>query len=132
MVCSPARNGRRARPLNSIVRLHVKAPALRLTDAARNELLSAMSQVSEPNLIAAVVWVDRATYSHRGANGTEQLGERGPHWGVGFYSSDQVPTEEVAQIDGIRFTFDPNSFARLNNAILDIVEGQWIVDERAI
>jgi hypothetical protein len=77
--------------------------------------------------IACVSWVfdemrsDGSTITHRG-----------PHWGVGFYSPDQVPLESVVEIAGIRFIFGADDARRLNGATLDVVNGRFVVNERAI
>ena len=115
-----------------IVRLHVKAPALRITDIAKSELLSTRKQVGGPELIACVMWVQGSRSSRRAEDGALETVERGPHWGVGFYSPSQIKSDDVFVIEGIKFTFDPSQVDRLDNATLDIGESGWVVRERAI
>ena len=86
-----------------------------------------MSQIELFRPIACVSWV----FDEMRSDGRE-IEHRGPHWGVGFYSPDQVPEDSVVEIAGIPFTFSAVDAERLNGAILDMVNGRFVVNERAI
>jgi len=135
MACSPGRNGRCARPLNSVVRLHVGTSiaqiwgkaGLRVTVEARSELLRLIGEAPLSQPIACVSWV----FDEMRSDGEKVL-HRGPHWGLGFYSAEQVPPENVVEIEGIPFVFGADDAVRLNGATLDLVHGEFVVNERAI
>jgi hypothetical protein len=60
------------------------------------------------------------------------INHRGPHWGVGFYSAEQVPADSITEVSGIPFVFAAGDAARLNGATLDLANGELVVHERAI
>ena len=83
-----------------------------------------MGSIAEAHPIAYVGWVlDQVS-----GTGDDAV-HLGPGWGVGFYSSSQVPLEAVSHIDGIPFIFEADATHRLNGATLDFVEGQFVVNE---
>ena len=66
-------------------------------------------------------------------NGEEEFENIGPHWGVGFYSPQQVPSEYIVHIHDIPFAFAQGAISmRLNGAVLDFRDGNFVVTERAI
>jgi hypothetical protein len=86
-----------------------------------------MKQLGQFRPIACVSWA----FDAMRAEGDE-IAHRGPHWGVGFYSPEQVPAESVVEIAGIPFVFAAADAIRLNGATLAVVKGQFVVNERAI
>ena len=86
-----------------------------------------MNQIERFRPIACVSWV----FDAMRAEGDE-VTHRGPHWGIGFYSPEQVPAESVVEIAGIPFVFPANDAIRLNGATLDVMNGEFVVSERAI
>jgi hypothetical protein len=121
------------RPLNSVVRLHVETPTLKLTPEARSELLAWLDRITEYRAIAAVGGVKSASRMRLLPNGEEEFENIGPHWSVGFYSPDKVPAEQVVRIDDIPFVFGQGNISmRLDGAVLDFRNGQFEVTERAI
>jgi len=104
------------------------APAsLKVTAAAKSAILAITSGITEFRPIAYVGWVLDQIYGVG-----ENAVHLGPGWGVGFYSSDQVPAEAVSEIDGIPFIFEAATSQRLDAATLDFVNGKFVVNEHAI
>ncbi len=100
--------------------------SLHLTAAARSQIIGMMVDITDFEPIAYVGWVQDQISS---------VGERakhfGPGWGVGFYSSSQVPGDFVTRIDGIPFIFEAATADRLNGAILDFSNGAFAVHEKS-
>ena len=111
---------------NSIVPIWGKA-TLRITEEARAVLLEMMGQISEFRPIVCLTWWADAMETHG-----EEITHRGPHWGVGCYSSDQVPAESITEIAGIPFIFSAPDALRLEGATLRVSGKGFEVDERAI
>src|ERR1043166_6030411 len=72
-----------------------KAPTVRVTDAAKRQLMSHMSRITEFEPAASIMWssdvVDGVTHP--------------PRWGVAFYDIGKRPYGRVITIDGVRFVF---------------------------
>jgi len=112
--------------VNSVVPIWGKA-TIRLTEEARALLLEMTRQIEEIRPVVCLSWVVDAVESHG-----EEATHRGPHWGVGCYSSDQVPADSVTEIAGIKFIFSAYDALRLEGATLRISSNGFEVDERAI
>ncbi len=86
-----------------------------------------MSQIEQFRPVACLTWV----YDEMRVDGAH-FEHSGPCWGVGFHSADQLPFDSVVQVAGIPFVFGAQDAARLDGATLDLVNGQFVVNERAI
>jgi hypothetical protein len=111
----------------------MESPALKLTPAARAELLALMDRITEYRAIVSVVWSTAASRMRLLPNGEEEFENFGPCWDVGFYSPQQVPSEDIVHIDGIPFAFGQGATSmRLNGAVVDFRDSHFVVTERAI
>ena len=101
---------------------HRKPPSLRLTDAARDQLLFHLSNITDFEPVAALLW---------GSDVTGGI-TREPRWGIGFYNLGTRPYGRVTRIQGVPFVFTQNrAYMRLNGATLDYRNGRFVVDERS-
>ncbi len=100
--------------------------SLQLTIAARSVLVDMMRGITEFRPIAFVGWVT----DQISGTGAESV-HLGPGWGVGFYSSTQVPAGAIVKIDDIPFVFEASTAHRLSGATLDFDQGKFVVIERA-
>jgi hypothetical protein len=111
----------------------VEHPRLRLTEAARDELLRAIGRISEYAAVVTVAWAERGPWLKLRPDGTEESGVIEAGWGVGFYDPTKIPPEEIVQIDGIDFVFAQGHISmRLDGKALDYVDGKFIVLDHAI
>jgi hypothetical protein len=97
-----------------------KPPSVRVTDAAKQQLMSHMSRITEFEPAASIMWgsnvVGGVTYPAR--------------WGVAFYDIGNRPYGRVITIDGVRFVFtQERAYTHLNGATLDYRDGRFVVSE---
>jgi hypothetical protein len=122
------------RPLNSVVRLHVEAPELRITPEAKLALERklASSQLAEPR--ATVIWASGGVRSHVDASGKVHAESMGPPgWSVAVYDGVTLPPFQKCDLSGVPFCFVQAKYPeRLNGAILHCKHGRFEVEERAI
>ena len=89
-------------------------------------MLELMKRLEQYDPIACVSWA-LDVVSMRGTEFTH----RGPSWNVGFHFRDQVPADNIVEIAGIPFIFSADAAPRLDGALLDVVNGRFVVNERA-
>ena len=97
-----------------------KPPAVRVTDAARRQLVSHMSRITEFEPAASLLWasdvVDGVTHP--------------PRWGIAFFDIGKRPYGRVISIDGVRFVFtQERAYTHLNGGTLDHRDGRFVVIE---
>jgi len=98
----------------------MKLPTLKLTAAAREELLRLMELVRDYEPLASVVWSEGGCATYPDGR-TESLAAG---WSVGFYDAATIPSEFVVDIDGIGFALEPDTKAHpLDGHTLDF-DGQ--------
>ena len=133
------RNGGRGRPLSSIVSAQkmkrrrfrsirhwllqllwpLRAPSLKVTDAARSQIGRAMSELEyEP--VATIML---------GSNVLPNGAAATPRWIVAYYDLDTRPSGRVTKIGGVPFVFVQSDSSRLNGATLDYQHGRFVVEE---
>ena len=97
-----------------------KQPSLRLTEAAKRQLISHLSGITEFEPAASIMWssdvVEGVTHP--------------PRWGVAFYNIGNRPYGRVTRIDGVPFVFtQERAYTHLNGATLDYRDGRFVVSE---
>ena len=106
----------------------LKLPNLRLTAAARDELVRLMALVSDFSPIASVQWSFDGSFTRpEGTSGSLPDG-----WDVGFYDRTKVPSEWTQMIDGIPFVLDGGRMWELDGRILDFDGRKFRVVQSAI
>jgi hypothetical protein len=100
--------------------LFKKPPTVHVTDAAKRQLMSHMSKITEFQPAASILWgsdvIDGAT--------------RPPKWGVAFYDIGRRPYGRVINIEGVPFVFtQERAYTHLNGATLDYRDGRFMVNE---
>jgi hypothetical protein len=97
-----------------------KPPTLRLTDAARQKLLVSLTNITEFEPIATVLWSSTVISGVASA----------PRWGVAYYEKGTRPYGMVTSIQGVPFVFtQKRAYTHLNGATLDYRDGRFVVDE---
>ena len=103
-----------------------------LTAEARAALIAQMSNITEFQPVAAVLWATAGSSGRLLPDGTEQFEFLGPRWMIRYYDMAKLPSGEGVEIDGVPFVFGQDRTSmRLNGAILDYTNGQFIVAEGA-
>lgn len=103
-----------------VVGLFFKRPSLRLTTAARGELLAEISRIHDFEPAATLLWTHVDTSRHP---------TDGPRWHIAFYNIATRPSGRVIKIDGIPFIFvQVNSAERLDRATLDFRDIRFVVE----
>jgi hypothetical protein len=97
-----------------------RPPSIRLTSAARSELLREMSAITHYQPVATIM------LARTGAVG-KSLSE--PYWGVTFYDKWTRPSGRITKFEDIPFVFVQDVFTRLNGATLDYSNGRFVVTE---
>ena len=97
-----------------------KPPAVHVTDAAKRQLMSRMSRITEFEPAASIMWasdvVDGVTHPAR--------------WGVAFYDIGTRPYGRVVTIDDVPFVFtQKRAYTHLNGGTLDFRDGRFVVIE---
>src|SRR5262245_62073790 len=100
--------------------LFKKQPTVRVTDAAKRQLMSSMSAITEFQPVASLLWGSTVV------NGVS----RPPRWGIGFYDIGTRPYGRVVTIDGVPFVFtQQRAYTHLDGATLDFRDGRYVVEE---
>jgi hypothetical protein len=91
-----------------------------MTDAAKRQLMSNMSRITEFEPAASIIWSSDVV-----AGVTHP-----PRWGIAFYDIGKRPYGRVITIDSVRFVFtQERAYAHLNGATLDYRDGRFVVSE---
>ena len=114
--------GRARHYLIQVLCLFTRAPRLRLTDEARSELLLKISQITDFQPAATLLWT--ATSESRKTRGE-------PQWHLAFYNIATRPYGRVRKIQGIPFVFvQVTAYERLDGATVDFRDGRLVVLEK--
>jgi hypothetical protein len=96
-----------------------RIPSIRLTEAARDQLLLHLSRITEFQPVASLLW------SANVVGGVAQEAR----WGVGFYNIGTRPYGRVTRVQGVPFVFTgARDYTRLNGATLDYRDGRFVVE----
>jgi hypothetical protein len=99
-----------------------KAPAVHVTEAAKRQLESHLSRITEFRPAASILW---------GSNVVDGVTQP-PQWGVAFYDIGTRPSGRVVQIGGLPFVFtQQRAYTHLEGATLDYDNGRFVVSESA-
>lgn len=99
-----------------------KVPGLRLTEAARSELLLKISQITDYRPAATLLWTT--------TTGSGEAHSQ-PQWHLAFYNIATRPYGKVTKIQGIPFVFvQATAYERLNGATVDFRDGRLLVLEK--
>jgi hypothetical protein len=110
----------------------MELPSLILTADARAALIAAMSNITEYEPVATVLWATAGSSGWLLPDGREEFRFLGPHWMIGYYDKAKLPSEEVVEIDGVPFVFGQDRISmRLDGATLDYANGRFTVSEGA-
>lgn len=108
----------------------MEAINLKLSASAKVLLEKHLSEIEYEDPITSVQWYESEISMRYDKNGNEISDASGPSWGVGWYSSDQVPIEMIQEIDGIKFVFNQGPISeKLNGKLLDVEDGNYFVKE---
>jgi hypothetical protein len=80
---------------------------LQVSEEAKELLLRYISQIEEEfeSPIVAVLWSEGGSATHEGVTKTLPA-----NWNVCFYEPHKIPAEEVQEISGIKFIFNPRRY----------------------
>src|SRR5256885_6148518 len=77
-----------------VVGLRMKPPLLQLTEAARAKLVLDMSEITQFEPVATVLWA-ATSKTGTSASGEASLQLNEPQWGVGFYDRATQPSGRI-------------------------------------
>lgn len=101
--------------------------ALTVTEAARRALLDFLGHC-EPGSVITVSWCEGSAKIEQLPDGRLHFQDTGAGWGVGAYTRNKIPEDEIVTISGIEFCFAQGEISeRLNGKTLDFHGGSFRV-----